>query len=404
MGHEQAEDLLLNARRKIFHIEMDSDMTPLLTPSHGGGGDVGVDERGVEHCLSLASIGDLEGEVVKEEGDSPTTATAVAAVVPSNQQTGRKRIVSFAGMETPSSPVIPARTIAAKSENRFGIGGEQLARHTQLLPALNSPSKSLQPMLPPPEEKEKAPLIRARLVSKSTSKHFLVVSFPRILCDFWSSCLFMQQLTDLYGKLERSNSYRPSLAAMKAESKRQGVMQAYEKERKKHNVVGGRKLDAATRLMQRRAPQQPVLSKESFVPMIQAKLDFQQVAQREKQLLMMLPRERLLAFWEAVLTATIKRERGGGSRVKVVPPVRIPSGLGEVVVGGNLGGGGRPQTSRLRPLTASRNRPITARRQQGGGGGGVGGGGKSSFGDTGISREALLGPKTKFHFIKVCGY
>ncbi len=240
-------------------------------------------------------------------------------------------------------------------------------------------------------EKLKSLLMRARLISKTNTRHILVLSFPRVVCDFWSSCLFMQQLTDLYSKLEKSASYKPSLATRRMENKKHEVISAYERERRNNNSTStGRRLDAATRLMQKKTQQSKHPEKDVFVPMFPSKLSFNQVAQRENQLLLMSPRERLLAFWEALVMATIKRDRGL-NRVKVVPPVRVPGGLGELVpLAAPSRYLGRPQTSRLRPLTASRNRPTTARRQ-----------GAGTLGEMGASRDALLGPKTKFHFIKV---
>ena len=341
VGHEHSEDLVLNARRKIFLIDV-----------HSGNMQVPSNERdtaGLLDTLSLTSMGDSDTSTK----NSPTTELAP-----------RKKTVSFAEVS------------GEKTSNESSINPPP--KHAQL-PALD--------LLPPKLDKPNSPLIRVRLVSKTRTKHVFVLSFPRIICDFWSSCLFMQQLTDLYSRLEKSVNYKPSLAARKLEIKKQEVVSSYERERKKNNQ--GRRIEATARLMQKKYSQSTKgTDKEEYVPMFPAKLKFQQVAQRERQLLMMLPRERLLAFWESVVTATIKRQRGL-NRIKVVPPVRIPSGMGEIV-----GQHGRPQTSRLRPLTASRNRPTTARRQGGRGGG--------AFGDVGVSREALLGPKTRFHFIKVC--
>ena len=217
------------------------------------------------------------------------------------------------------------------------------------------------------------------MVCKSSQEHILVLSFPRIICDFWSSCLFMQQLADVYGKLEKSANYRPSLAAVRIESKRQAVVRTHGRER---GQLQSR--DVPNRLLQKRGPIRQPGSKFHFMPAFPPQVHFYQVAQREHQLLKMLPKERLWAFWESMVTATIRRQRGPNC-VKVIPPVRIPSGLGEK----SFAARGRPQTSRLRPLTA-RNRPQTARRQQ-----------SSVFGELGTTREALAGPPTLFHFIKV---
>lgn len=337
VGHEQPEDLILNARRKIFPI---STSNTFLSPS-----GLDRDMEGLSCTLSLASVGDADFSA----DNSPTTD--VPQLSPP-----RKRIVSFAKYQEADR----------ERESNF-------AKHAQL-PSLSSPK----------EGRSNSTLIRARLVSSSSSRHILVLSFARIVCDFWSSCLFMQQLTDLYSKLEKAASYRPSLAAKKLESKRQEVMNAYGKERKRNGQ--GRRLDAATRLLQKRQQINKTDSEVDYTPMFPAKLTFSQVGQREKQLLMMVPRDKLLAFWENVVTATIKRERGT-NRTKVVPPLRIPGKLGEMAPVSSYR---RPGTSRLRPLTASRTRPVTARRQGGG-----------AFSEAGFTREALLGPKTKFHFIKV---
>ena len=112
-----------------------------------------------------------------------------------------------------------------------------------------------------------------------------------------------------------------------------------------------------------------------------AAVHFRQVAFREHQLLLIRPREKLWSFWQSMVTAIIRRRRGP-PRIKVVPPVRIPSGLGEV---NRTFGAARPTTARLRPLTA-RNRPQTGRTRQ--------------LGET-QSQESLSGPKKSFHFFKV---
>ena len=368
MGHEQPEDLILNARRKIFVINTNDDILSgaVAFPTQRLGGDRGNAEK-LPPAMSLTSVGDAD--FLNSTDNSPTSESS------QEQQSSRKRVVSFAKME--------AEETAGKRSEDTSLSHHP--RHTQL-PVLSPSIPSSR------QDQSKSPLLRARLVSKSTSRHILVISFPRIICDFWSSCLFIQQLADIYSKLEKAASYRPSLAAKKIESKRQEVMGAFEKERKKNAPV--RKLDAATRLLQKRAMTKKVETVDChLVPMVVSRLKFPQIAQREKQLVMMMSRDDLQGFWEGVITATIKRERGL-NRTKVVPPVRIPSGLGEMAPVTSYSR--RPQTSRLRPLTASRARPATAKRQ-GGGGGGV-------FGDMGFTREALLGPATKFHFIKVCHY
>lgn len=328
VGYESPQDLVTNARRKIFPLTMRSD----LVANEGEG------EEDLSIGMSLAS---LEGHY-----DDPPDKIPV-------QSNLKKKSVSFANppQDSPKSHAAP-------------------------LPALN---------LPGPSSESSPLLVRARLVSKSPQEHILVLSFPRVICDYWSSCLFVQQLTDAYSRLQKSSSYRPGLAALRDETKKRALFTAHARVR---GGVGCRvetqrgQLGDATSRLQKKVQMANKAVKNEFIPAIPARLHFQQVAQREHQLLKMMPKEKLWAFWESMVTATIRRQRGP-NRIKVVPPVRIPSGLGERVARV------RPQTSRFRPLTASRNRPQTAKRQSG------------VFGEMGVTREALTGPPTLFHFIKV---
>ena len=348
VGHEKPEDLVSMARRKLFPLPMSNDLVATSPDS-----DTSDNEP---NALSLVSVGASE-----LDERSPTLL----------RDSLRKKVVSFAQQDQPA------------------------ATHTADVPQLPSltPHSSLQ-------EKSTPLLMRATLVSKGVHEHILVLSFPRIICDFWSSCLFAKQLADVYINLEKCTSYRPSLAAIRIENKRQHVITAHERVKAATAAGngGGGKTDAATRLMQKRTRLGTQRKSSALHP---AKLHFQQVAKRENQLVLMLSRERLYEFWESMVTATIRRQRGS-NRIKLVPPVRIPTGLGDksLLMMSSNSRGARPQTSRLRPLTASRNRPTTASRR--GGGGGAGGGG-DVFGDGGTTREALMGPQTKFHFMKVSG-
>ena len=45
-------------------------------------------------------------------------------------------------------------------------------------------------------------LVRAKLLQYSPQDHLLVLSFSRLICDYWSSCLFLQQLSKAYAQLE----------------------------------------------------------------------------------------------------------------------------------------------------------------------------------------------------------
>ena len=45
-------------------------------------------------------------------------------------------------------------------------------------------------------------LVRAKLLQYSLHDYLLVLSFSRLVCDYWSSCLFLQQLSKAYAQLE----------------------------------------------------------------------------------------------------------------------------------------------------------------------------------------------------------
>ena len=46
-------------------------------------------------------------------------------------------------------------------------------------------------------------LMRSKLLMKSPHEHYLILSFPLIVCDYWSSALFVQQLADAYAQIEK---------------------------------------------------------------------------------------------------------------------------------------------------------------------------------------------------------
>ena len=319
VGYETPQDLVTNARRKLFPLTMRNTLV------------ASEEEEEWDRKLSVISLGGYH--------DDPLDKTHV-------QHSLKKKSVSFAKPSlVPDSPksLIPP------------------------LPALNQSDAM----------SEGTPLLmRARLVSKKHQEYILVLSFPRVICDFWSSCLFVQQLADAYSKLQKSSSYRPSFTALRVEKKKQALISTYGRTVSQRAEAQRGQTQIPNRL-QKRIQMVNTKVVDEFTPSFPAQLHFHQVAQRESQLLKMRPKETLWAFWESMVTAVIRRKRGP-NRIKVVPPVRIPSGLGERVARV------RPQTSRFRPLTASRNRPPTAKQQ------------------SGLFREeSLAGPPTLFHFIKV---
>jgi hypothetical protein len=248
----------------------------------------------------------------------------------------------------------------------------------ETLPTLALPSIT-------PINKNNNPFIRVKLVTKSNQDHLLVISFPRFVCDFWSSCLFMQHLVDAYSKLEKSSSYKPSMAVLRQAHKRQEAFNSIEMRRKRAGISIGATTDGVTRSLQKKPTHSlgamPTASNAMKVDLrFSPVTTFKQIGLREYNLLLTHPKEKLWTFWEGVVTVIIKRLRGP-SRIKIIPPLRIPTGYGEVARAVN-----RPTTSRLRPLTG-RNRPTTARR--------------SIFSLDGWTQESLNGPRRESEFIKV---
>lgn len=328
MGHERPEVAIVNARRKLFSISMCTDLV-CDDPEEG--------EEDVGRHLSVVSVGSS-----KNSDDS-------------REKTRQRSML---------------HSVAKKSVT-FGdtavIRREGLSSAKPQLPLTSSSFPKDHPTV----------LLRARLVRRSTQESIFILSFSRVICDYWSSCLFIQQLADAYTRLEKSSTQRMSLAAKRIEAKKKELTGKYGRTGGTVQPRGMRD-SAAHRLHFQSAAKVPEAA-ISYKPAVPARLSFQQVALREKQLLKFVSKEKLWEFWDSMITATIQRQRGP-NRVKVVPPIRIPSGLGEKVAASV-----RPQTSRLRPFTA-RSRPQT---------------GKKLAGDMATSWSALAGPKTDFHFIKV---
>ena len=309
MGSEKP---ITNARRKPFHLPMRSDLVATGNDNEGGG---------VLSIVSLASSKNSDDSEGKPPRQRPLPSPA-------------KKSVTF------------GRVTDLQSE-------------PGALPTLTSPAHKGH------AHQDQSPmatttLVRARLIRESVHKATLILSFPRIICDFWSASLFVRQLAEAYSQLESASG-----ASRRIEARRREVVSRFGYSMNKQRVVG-REVSVGGR-------------EEGYRTSVPAELVFQQVALRERQLLRFVSKEKLWAFWEGMLTAVIRRQRGP-NRVKVVPPVRIPSGLGEKIQRVP-----RPQTSRLRPLTG-RGRPQTGRRLAG---------------EAAGTRDALSGPKTDFHFLKV---
>ena len=321
VSHKKPETLITNARRKPFPLHMRSD---LVSSSDGSGGD---------KVLSIVSLASSKTSDDSEEG----------------------KLSKWRHL--PSSAAIKKSvTFGQVTELRTELEEEKSV--SKALPVLGGGSQE--------EEETRTVLMRARLVQESVREATLVLSFPRIICDYWSSSLFVHQLAEAYRQMERASGVSRRIEA----SRREVVSRFGNRQPSQYKSLGQRREvgRAAVCLGERGGGE--------YKPSLRAQLSFQQVALRERQLLKFVSREKHWAFWEGLLTAVIRRQRGP-NRVKVVPPVRIPSGLGEKIQRVP-----RPQTSRLRPLTG-RGRPQTGRRL------------------VGEPKDTLAGPKTEFHFIKV---
>lgn len=218
-------------------------------------------------------------------------------------------------------------------------------------------------------------LIRAKLIQYSMQDHLLVLSFSRLVCDYWSSCLFFQQLSKIYTQLETGTQASRTLTKTLRDNSRSHFT-TLGGERFNRSFPGARTafVRTASKLQPIRQPNLttplPSKVKHHNNPLQSTQMHFQQVAICEQELLLLMSKEKLWSFWQATVTAIIKRAHGP-SRLKVVPPVRLPGQLGE----GKL----RPRTSKTHPLTARRSRVL--------------GGDKSN---------PQFGLRTSFHFIKVC--
>ena len=228
------------------------------------------------------------------------------------------------------------------------------------------------------DEASNCQLISAKLITKSSQDFVLILSFSRVIADYWSSCLFIHQLVDMYGKLEKSPTYRPSMTALRQTRIRQETFKSFEsiKTRGGRSIRGGGGNSFGV-LTKRPLPPplSPSINKD-LKPRVSSLVSFLQVSLREKEILVVKSKERLYNFWQSSITATVRRTIGP-PRVKVISPIRIPTGINERT---SRLGNNRPMTSRLRPLTG-RARPITARK---------------------ISiDQSLSGPATGAHYIKV---
>ena len=180
-----------------------------------------------------------------------------------------------------NSPDMKPRVKSGAKMVKFQLSTAEVPTKKTTLPKLSESQE--------PAASSSSLLMRAKLVSRSTQEHILVLSFSRLVCDYWSSCLFVQQLADAYTKLEKSS--KPSFASVRVDAKRQEVIGTFEqmqgKGRGRISKIPSQPKDAMSRLLQKRAQRLQCPSSKQFVPIFpDPAVHFRQVvAFREHQLL-----------------------------------------------------------------------------------------------------------------------
>ena len=167
------------------------------------------------------------------------------------------------------------------------------------------------------ENSPKTYLFRSQLLSHNPFDHTLILTFPRIVCDFWSASLFVRQLASAYAVEEQ----RPT----KASSIRNKVLL---KKWSKNFLVAPKPLvpvDSDSQ-MNPKAQQNWLGNRKKHNVLACSQLKFKQIALRELELGMSLSRERLWSLWQLSATKTVK-SRQGQLKVKPVPYVKLPAHL-----------------------------------------------------------------------------
>ena len=169
---EKPQDAVTFARRKLFQLPLQE------TPTSS------KDE--VDHETASRGFSHLGGHGIQTAVPSEREAAVVASTP---MQSDWEHRGEDALRRLPQIPQPGKRDSEKCSQATFGMEQKTL------------PSKG-------------STLVHAKLLTKSPQEHYLILAFPRIVADYWSSALFSQQLTDAYAQLEKVNGpglahYRP---------------------------------------------------------------------------------------------------------------------------------------------------------------------------------------------------
>jgi hypothetical protein len=160
-------------------------------------------------------------------------------------------------------------------------------------------------------------LFRSQLFSHGPFDHTLILTFPRIVCDFYSASLFIRQLASVYSVEE----YRPS----KDSSIRN---KALLKRWSKNFLVAPKPLVPVDSNSQKNPNAQGTWfgNRKRQSVLVSSQLKFKQIALRELELERSLSNERLWSLWWSSATKTVKTHQGQ-VKVKPVPYVKLPAHL-----------------------------------------------------------------------------
>lgn len=159
-------------------------------------------------------------------------------------------------------------------------------------------------------------LFRSQLLSQDPFDHTIVLTFPRIVCDFWSASLFVRQLAAAYAVEERHHTADSSI-------RNKTLLKKWSK----NFLVKPKPLTTVSHQMSKRSGQDWFGGKSRrFNALASSQLKFKQIALRELELSVSLSKERLWSLWESSATKIVKNHQGI-PKVKTVPHVKLPTHL-----------------------------------------------------------------------------
>ncbi|XP_062515342.1 uncharacterized protein LOC134190835 isoform X2 [Corticium candelabrum] len=159
-------------------------------------------------------------------------------------------------------------------------------------------------------------LFRSQLLSHNIFDHTLILTFPCIVCDFWSSSFFARQLAAAYAVEE----VRPTKDGSK------GNREALKRWSKNFLVAAKPMANVSYRTNPQFGQHCFGARNKRFNPLRSSKINFMQVAWRELEISVVLSKERQWSLWETLATKTVRNVHGI-QRVKTVAHVKLPTHL-----------------------------------------------------------------------------